>query len=102
MKDFQYQLNKIKSTVKSQAVRNNPLQNQETRSLNLWLFEECNDLASLKATAYHHTETNKALFEWIQQEAQKHRETHYSQDVEAIGECLVDLLDHQVALERDY
>ncbi|OBZ91784.1 hypothetical protein A0J61_00145 [Choanephora cucurbitarum] len=96
MKDLQYQLNKIKSAVKSQAVRNNPLQNQETRSFNLWLFEECNDLASLKATAYHHAETNKALLEWIQQEAQKHQETHYSQDVEAIGECLVDLLDHQI------
>lgn len=82
-KDLQFNLGKLTTNVKSQVAKNNPLQNHDTRSLNLWLFEERNDLAYMRTSSYHHAETNKAFLEWVKEELVKNRENdEYSQDIE--------------------
>ncbi|CEP08105.1 hypothetical protein [Parasitella parasitica] len=102
-KDLQFNIGKLTTNVKSQVAKNNPLQNQDTRSLNLWLFEERNDLAFMKTTAYHHAETNRAFLEWIKDELIKNKKhVNYSEDIEDIGSTLSKLLDKQVELEKQY
>ncbi|KAI8079687.1 uncharacterized protein B0P05DRAFT_445908, partial [Gilbertella persicaria] len=101
-KDLQYNIGKLTTNVKSQVARNNPLQSQDTRSLNLWLFEECNDLAFMKKTAYHHGETNKAFLEWIHDDVYKNSDLNYSEDMQDIGEALASILEKQVQLEQEY
>lgn len=64
-KDLQYSIGKLKSDVQSQLARNNPMQKQDTKSLSLWIFEERNDLASMRTLAYQRLETNKALKQWV-------------------------------------
>lgn len=82
-KDLQFNIGKLTTNVKSQVARNNPLQNHDTRSLNLWLFEERNDLSFMRTTAYHHAETNKAFLEWIKDELEKNKQhENYSEDIE--------------------
>lgn len=82
-RDLQFNIGKLTTNVKSQVAKNNPLQNQDTRALNLWLFEERNDLSNMKTTAYHHAETNKAFLEWVKEEQNKYQSNEiYSQDIE--------------------
>ncbi|KAL7335252.1 lipid-binding protein [Mucor circinelloides] len=102
-KDLQFNIGKLTTNVKSQVARNNPLQNHDTRSLNLWLFEERNDLSFMRTTAYHHAETNKAFLEWIKDELEKNKQhENYSEDIEDVGSTLALLLDKQVELEKQY
>ncbi|KAL9541453.1 hypothetical protein MBANPS3_009115 [Mucor bainieri] len=102
-KDLQFNIGKLTTNVKSQVARNNPLQNHDTRSLNLWLFEERNDLSFMRTTAYHHAETNKTFLEWIKDELEKNKlHENYSEDIEEIGSTLALLLDKQVELEKQY
>ncbi|GAN01336.1 hypothetical protein MAM1_0006d00769 [Mucor ambiguus] len=102
-KDLQFNIGKLTTNVKSQVARNNPLQNHDTRSLNLWLFEERNDLSFMRTTAYHHAETNKAFLEWIKDELEKNKlHENYSEDIEEVGSTLALLLDKQVELEKQY
>lgn len=82
-KDLQFNIGKLTTNVKSQVAKNNPLQNHDTRSLNLWLFEERNDLAYMRTAGYHHAETNKAFLDWVKDELAKNRDNQeYSQDIE--------------------
>ncbi|KAI8066113.1 hypothetical protein BDF21DRAFT_345980 [Thamnidium elegans] len=102
-KDLQFNIGKLTTNVKSQVAKNNPLQNHDTRSLNLWLFEERNDLAYMRTAGYHHAETNKAFLDWVKEELVKNRDNQeYSQDIEDIGTALVTLLNKQVELEKQY
>lgn len=120
-KDLQFNIGKLTTNVKSQVAKNNPLQNYDTRSLNLWLFEERNDLAQMRTAGYHHAETNKAFLDWVKDELVKNRDNQeYSQDIEVcmpfypsvyiltyffskdIGTALVTLLNKQVELEKQY
>lgn len=102
-KDLQFNLNKLTSNAKSQVAKKNPLQNHDTRALNLWLFEERNDLASIKTSAHHHAETNKAFLEWVKEEMVKNEKSEkYSQDIQDIGSTIFTLLNKQVELEREY
>lgn len=82
-KDLQFNIGKLTTNVKSQVAKNNPLQNQDTRALNLWLFEERNDLSFMKTTAYHHAETNKAFGNWITEDLAKNQNLeNYTEDME--------------------
>jgi hypothetical protein len=82
-KDLQFNIGKLTTNVKSQVAKNNPLQNQDTRALNLWLFEERNDLSFMKTTAYHHAETNKAFVDWIKEDLTKNQHyENYTEDME--------------------
>lgn len=82
-KDLQFNIGKLTTNVKSQVAKNNPLQNHDTRSLNLWLFEERDDLSNMRTNAYHHAETNKAFLDWVKEELIKNKQDQdYSQDIE--------------------
>lgn len=118
-KDLQYSISKLTTQVQSQVARNNPLQNQDTRSLNYWLFQERNELATLRTKAYQQLETSKAFMDWVNDESVK-----YEQDKEYrikvnnkykrrgclilnyalqdVGEALCNLFNKQVELEQCY
>ncbi|CEG84222.1 hypothetical protein RMATCC62417_18059 [Rhizopus microsporus] len=100
-KDLQYSISKLTTQVQSQVARNNPLQNQDTRSLNYWLFQERNELATLRTKAYQQLETNKAFMNWVNDESVK-----YEQDkeyrIKDVGEALCSLFNKQVELEQCY
>lgn len=118
-KDLQYSISKLTTQVQSQVARNNPLQNQDTRSLNYWLFQERNELATLRTKAYQQLETSKAFMDWVNDESVK-----YEQDKEYrikvnnkckrrgclilnyalqdVGEALCSLFNKQVELEQCY
>jgi hypothetical protein len=38
-RDFQHSLGKLTSEVKSQIAKNNPLQNEETKKISMWIFQ---------------------------------------------------------------
>ncbi|KAG0759237.1 hypothetical protein G6F16_004235 [Rhizopus arrhizus] len=98
-KDLQYSIGKLKSDVQSQLARNNPMQKQDTKSLSLWIFEERNDLASMRTLAYQRLETNKALKQWVTEPTPGIN----MQDLEDIvGDKLVRLFDKQVEIEQEF
>lgn len=100
-KDLQFNIGKLTTNVKSQVARNNPLQNHDTRSLNLWLFEERNDLSFMRTTAYHHAETNKAFLEWIKDELEKNKlHENYSEDIEVLAYKMIICCSYQHAMYR--
>ncbi|KAI7889685.1 Eisosome component PIL1-domain-containing protein [Mucor mucedo] len=102
-KDLQFNIGKLSTNVKSHVAKNNPLQNPDTRALNLWLFEERDDLSNMRTNTYHHAETNKAFLDWVKEELVKNKEdADYSQDIEDVGSALYTLLNKQVELERQY
>lgn len=83
LKDLQFNIGKLTSKVKTQVAKNNPLQDQDARALNLWLFEERNHLAMSKTTAFHENETNRAFLEWIQEDLAKNKDhDNYCEDME--------------------
>lgn len=85
IKDLQFNIGKLTSKVKTQVAKNNPLQDQDARALNLWLFEERNHLAMSKTTAFHQTETNKAFLEWIHEDLNKNQQDpNYCDDMEVV------------------
>lgn len=118
-KDLQYSISKLTTQVQSQVARNNPLQNQDTKSLNYWLFQERNELATLRTKAYQQLETSKAFIDWVNDESVK-----YEQDKEYrikvnnkckrrrclilnyalqdVGKALCSLFNKQVELEQCY
>lgn len=103
MKDLQFNIGKLTSIVKSQVARNNPLQDQEARALNLWLFEERNHLALSRTRAYQQGETNRAFLEWVQEDLDKSQENlNYCEDIQEIGSTLYSLLCKQTELENQY
>lgn len=67
-KDLQYSIGKLKSDVQTHLAKNNPMQKQDTKSLSLWIFEERNDLASMRTLGYQRSETNKALKTWVSED----------------------------------
>jgi hypothetical protein len=67
-RDFQYSFGKFKTNVEGQFVKHIPYKNQDTKQLSLWIFRERNDLSSLRTLAYQHSETNKALSNWINED----------------------------------
>ncbi|KAI9283996.1 hypothetical protein BC943DRAFT_280236 [Umbelopsis sp. AD052] len=69
-RDFQHSLGKLTSEVKSQIAKNNPLQNEETKKMSMWIFQERNILAETKTLAYEHGEANKLMKAWAAEEGQ--------------------------------
>lgn len=69
-KDLHYSLGKIKADVCSRLAKQNPLQTPDTKALSLWIYEERNDLAALRLSAYHQQETRKAFLSWIEEEGE--------------------------------
>lgn len=69
-KDLHYSLGKIKTDVWSKLAKQNPLQTPDTKALSLWIFEERNDLAALRLSAYHQQETRKAFLSWTEEESE--------------------------------
>ncbi|OBZ80274.1 Sphingolipid long chain base-responsive protein PIL1, partial [Choanephora cucurbitarum] len=101
-KDLQYSIGKFKTDIHSQIVKSNPLQKQDTKALSLWIFQERNDLASMRTLAYERSETNKALKAWTQQECEEDK-TENSRDLEDIvGDKLFRLLNKQVEVEQEF
>ncbi|KAI8374987.1 Eisosome component PIL1-domain-containing protein [Choanephora cucurbitarum] len=101
-KDLQYSIGKFKTDIHSQIVKSNPLQKQDTKALSLWIFQERNDLASMRTLAYERSETNKALKAWTQQECEEDK-TESSRDLEDIvGDKLFRLLNKQVEVEQEF
>lgn len=72
-KDLQYSIGKFKADVHSQIAKNNPLQKQDTKALSLWIFQERNDLASMRTMTYERSETVKALKEWVKEEIEEEK-----------------------------
>lgn len=72
-KDLQFSIGKFKADVSSQLAKNNPLQKQDTKTLSLWIFQERNDLASMRTMAYERSETNKALKQWVKEEVDEEK-----------------------------
>jgi hypothetical protein len=79
-KDLQFSIGKLTTDIRSQMARRNPLQSHDTKALNLWVFEERNDVASLKTCNYHHKETDKAFLSWITEEVA--RNPQENEDIE--------------------
>lgn len=63
-KDLQFSLGKLSSDVKSHMAKKNPLHKQDTKALSVWIFQERNDLATMRTLAYRRGETNKSFREW--------------------------------------
>ncbi|CAO3593341.1 unnamed protein product [Absidia cylindrospora] len=63
-KDLQFSLGKLSSDVKSHMAKNNPLHKQDTKALSVWIFQERNDLATMRTLAYRRGETTKSFREW--------------------------------------
>ncbi|CAO3685794.1 unnamed protein product [Rhizopus stolonifer] len=98
-KNLQYSIGKLKSNVQTHLAKNNPMQKQDTKSLSLWIFEERNDLASMRTLGYQRSETNKALKTWISEDMTGEN----TKDLEDIvGDKLVRLLDKQVQIDQEY
>ncbi|KAI8986587.1 hypothetical protein BDB01DRAFT_720486 [Pilobolus umbonatus] len=101
-KDLQFNINKLSTDVRHQIVRKNPLQDQDMRSLNLWLHEERQSLATKKTSTYHHSETDRAFLEWVEDETVKSDYPADVDDIDDIGKCLHTLLEKQVELDNQY
>ncbi|KAI8878844.1 hypothetical protein K501DRAFT_194901 [Backusella circina FSU 941] len=99
-KDLQFSIGKLTTDIRSQMARRNPLQSHDTKALNLWVFEERNDVASLKTCNYHHKETDKAFLGWITEEVA--RNPRENEDIEDIGKALFMLLEKQAEIEKQY
>ncbi|KAL0075645.1 Eisosome component PIL1-domain-containing protein [Phycomyces blakesleeanus] len=100
LKDLQYSLSRLTTDVRTQMVRNNPLQRQDTKALSMWIYKERTDLASMRSLSYQHSETNRMLMEWATEERQEAGPD--SRDLEDIVSKLCKLLDKQVDLEKQY
>ncbi|KAL0094777.1 Eisosome component PIL1-domain-containing protein [Phycomyces blakesleeanus] len=100
-KGLQTSWDKITHDVKSQIARSNPLQHPDTKTLSMWIYEERDTLASIKATAYHHAEANKGLAEWLKSEQEKYPREDV-RDLEDLGSKLVILLEKQTEVEEYY
>ncbi|KAI9271337.1 Eisosome component PIL1-domain-containing protein [Sporodiniella umbellata] len=98
-KDLQYSIGKLKSDVQTHLAKNNPMQKQDTKGLSLWIFEERNDLASMKTLSYQKSETNKALKSWIDEDMAGDN-TRDLEDV--VGDKIFRLLDKQLQVEQEY
>ncbi|KAG2178851.1 hypothetical protein INT43_001697 [Umbelopsis isabellina] len=92
-RDLQHQLGKLTSEVKTQIAKNNPLQNEETKDISMWIFQERNILAETKTLAYEHGEANKLMYKWAKEEGQ---------DLEDIGAKLSKLLNKQTEIEQEF
>ncbi|KAH8554360.1 Eisosome component PIL1-domain-containing protein [Umbelopsis sp. PMI_123] len=92
-RDLQHSLGKLTSEVRTQIARNNPLQNEETKNISMWIFQERNILAETKTLAYEHGEANKLLKTWATEEGA---------DIEDIGDKLFQLLNKQTQIEQEF
>ncbi|ORX63184.1 hypothetical protein DM01DRAFT_1267041, partial [Hesseltinella vesiculosa] len=63
-KDLQYSIGKLSSDVQSHMAKNNPLHNQNTKALSVWISHERHDLAAMKTLAYQKQDTNNSFREW--------------------------------------
>ncbi|KAI9316000.1 Eisosome component PIL1-domain-containing protein [Dichotomocladium elegans] len=100
-KDLQFSIGKLTTAAQSHIARKNPLQNQETKTLSGWIFEERNVLSNMRTLTYHHSETNKAMDEWINEECQNAKEED-NKDLKDIGSKLLVLFKKQIEIEEAY
>ncbi|KAI9028266.1 Eisosome component PIL1-domain-containing protein [Phycomyces nitens] len=100
-KGLQTSWDKIAHDVKSQIARSNPLQHPDTKTLSMWIYEERDTLASIKATAYHHSQANQGLAEWLKSEQSRYPREDV-RDLEDLGSKLVILLEKQAEVEEYY
>ncbi|KAI8098904.1 Eisosome component PIL1-domain-containing protein [Halteromyces radiatus] len=97
-KDLQFSLGKLSSDVKSHMAKNNPLHKQDTKALSVWIFQERNDLATMRTLAYRRRETTKSFREWATQPDQDDDFT----DLQDIGDKLATLLEKANEIEQQY
>ncbi|ORZ10163.1 hypothetical protein BCR42DRAFT_334121 [Absidia repens] len=100
-KDLQYSIGRITTDVRSQLARNNPLQNQDTKALSMWIYNERNNLATMRTLAYQQSETIKVFQQWTKEELMNDKEEN-GRDIEDIGDKLVKLLEKQTEIEQQY
>ncbi|ORX59006.1 hypothetical protein DM01DRAFT_1333599 [Hesseltinella vesiculosa] len=100
-KDLQFSIGRLTTDVHSKLARNNPLQKQDTKTLSMWIFNERNNLASMRTLAYQHSETNKMFKEWAKEELINDK-GESSRDIEDIGDKLVKLMDKQVEIAQQF
>ncbi|KAI9305798.1 hypothetical protein BJ944DRAFT_239335, partial [Cunninghamella echinulata] len=100
-KDLQYSIGRLTTDVRSQIVKKNPLQKQDTKSLSMWIYNERNNLASMRTLAYQHSETNKFFQQWTKEELLNDKGEN-GRDIEDIGDKLMKLLDKQVEIEQQF
>lgn len=67
-KDLQYSIGRLTTDVRSHMARNNPLQKQDTKALSMWIFNERNNLATMRTLAYQQSETIKVFQQWTKEE----------------------------------
>ncbi|CAO3629988.1 unnamed protein product [Cunninghamella blakesleeana] len=100
-KDLQYSIGKLTTDVRSRIVEKNPLQKQDTKALSMWIFNERNNLASIRTLAYQYSETNKFFRQWTKEELLNDKGEN-GRDIEDIGDKLMKLLDKQVEIEQQF
>ncbi|KAL9541812.1 hypothetical protein MBANPS3_008911 [Mucor bainieri] len=101
-KDLQFSIGKFKADVSSQLAKNNPLQKQDTKALSLWIFQERNDLASMRTMAYERSETNKALKQWVKEEVDEEKLENGRDLEDIVGDKLCRLFDKQHEIDQAY
>ncbi|KAI8647689.1 Eisosome component PIL1-domain-containing protein [Parasitella parasitica] len=101
-KDLQFSIGKFKADVSSQLAKNNPLQKQDTKALSLWIFQERNDLASMRTMAYERSETNKALKQWVKEEVDDEKLENGRDLEDIVGDKLCRLFDKQLEVDQAY
>ncbi|ORZ12243.1 Eisosome component PIL1-domain-containing protein [Absidia repens] len=100
-KDLQYSIGRLTTDVRGQLARNNPLQKQDTKALSMWIFNERNNLATMRTLAYQQSETNKVFQQWTKEELLNDKDEN-GRDIEDIGDKLVKLLEKQTEIEQQY
>ncbi|KAI8096513.1 Eisosome component PIL1-domain-containing protein [Halteromyces radiatus] len=100
-KDLQFSIGRLTTDMRSQLARNNPLQKQDTKALSMWIFNERNNLATMRTLNYQQSETNKVFQQWTKEELLNDKAEN-GRDIEDIGDKLVKLLEKQVEIEQQY
>ncbi|SAM06274.1 hypothetical protein [Absidia glauca] len=101
-KDLQFSLGKLSSDVKSHMAKKNPLHKQDTKALSVWIFQERNDLATMRTLAYRRGETNKSFREWTTNGHEYWNDDDEFTDLQDIGDKLATLLTKANEVEQHY
>ncbi|CAO3589284.1 unnamed protein product [Absidia cylindrospora] len=67
----------------------------------MWIFNERNNLATMRTLAYQQSETNKVFQQWTKEELLNDKDEN-GRDIEDIGDKLVKLLEKQTEIEQQY
>ncbi|KAI8068293.1 hypothetical protein BC940DRAFT_221857, partial [Gongronella butleri] len=67
-RDLQFSLGRLTTDIHAKLAEKNPMQKQETKTLSMWIFNERNNLATMRTLGYQHSETNKMFQQWAKEE----------------------------------